>query len=46
MIVCILQMLHYDKIDVSEGIDAKKTSASKESDVCHYWYFFNYSLKF
>ena len=23
-----------------------KTSASKECDVCHYWYFLNYSLKF
>ena len=29
-------MLYYDRIDVSEGIDINKTSASKECDVCHY----------
>ena len=32
-------MIYYDRIDVSEGIDVNKTSASKEYDVCHYWYF-------
>ena len=32
-------MLEYDRIDISEGIDVNKTSASKECDVCHYWYF-------
>ena len=37
-------MLYYDRIDVSEGIDVNKTSASKECDVCHYWYFLNYSF--
>ena len=39
-------MLEYDKIDISEGIDTDKTSASKECNICHYWYFldknFNY----
>ena len=39
-------MLYFDRIDVSEGIDVNKTSASKECDVCHYWYFLNYSFKF
>ena len=39
-------MLYYDRIDVSEGIDVNKTSASKEWDVCHYWYFLNYAFKF
>ena len=34
-------MLYFDKIDVSEGIDVNKTSASKECDICHYWYFLN-----
>ena len=33
-------MLYYDRIDVSEGININKTSASKEFDICHYWYFF------
>ena len=23
-----------------------KTSASKECDICHYWYFLNFSFKF
>ena len=39
-------MLYYDRIDVSEGIDVNKTNASKECDICHYWYFLNYSFKF
>ena len=29
-------MLHFDSIDVSEGIDVNKTSASKECDIYHY----------
>ena len=41
-----VRMLYYERIDASEGIDVNKASASKESDVCHYWYFFNYSFKF
>ena len=32
-------------IDVSEGIDVNKTSASKECELCHYWYFLNCSFK-
>ena len=41
-----MKMLYDDRIDVSEGIDVNKTSASKECDICHYWYFLNYSLSF
>ena len=32
-------MLEYDRINISEGIDINKTNASKECDICHYWYF-------
>ena len=39
-------MIYFDRIDVTEGIDVKKTSASNECDICHYWYFSNYSFKF
>ena len=39
-------MIYYDGIYVTEGMDVNKTSASKECDVCHYWYFLNYSFKF
>ena len=39
-------MIYYDRTDVSEGIDVNKTSASKEYDVCRYWYFLNFSFKF
>ena len=40
-------MLYYDRIDVSEGTDVNKRSASKEwCNICHYWCFLNYSLKF
>ena len=39
-------MLYYDRIDVSERIDINKTSASKESEICHYWYFLDKGFKF
>ena len=39
-------MLYYDRIGVFGGIDANKTSASKECDIYHYWYFVNFSFKF
>ena len=39
-------MLDYDRIDVSEEMDVNKRSASKECDVCHYWYSLNYSFEF
>ena len=32
-------MLEFDKIAISEVIDVNKTNASKECDICHYWYF-------
>ena len=39
-------MLRYQKIDVSEGIDVNKTSASKECELCHYWFFKDTGFKF
>ena len=39
-------MLQYKKIDVSEGIDVNKTSASKECELCHYWFFKDVGFKF
>ena len=39
-------MLQYEKIDVLEGIDVNKTSASKECELCHYWFFKNIGFKF
>ena len=39
-------MLRYQKIDVSEGIDINKTSASKECELCHYWFFKDVGFKF
>ena len=32
-------MSQYIKINISEGVDLNKTSASKECKVCHYWFF-------
>ena len=29
-------MFYFDRIDLSEGIDVNKTSASKECDIFHY----------
>ena len=37
-------MLEYDRIDISEGIDTDKTSASKECNICHYLYFLDKSF--
>ena len=39
-------MLQYDGIDISEGSDINKTSASKECDICYYWYFFNKNFSY
>ena len=39
-------MVYFDRIDVSEGIDVNKTSASKECIICYYWYFLDKSFKF
>ena len=40
-----MKMLYYDRIDVTEGIDVNKTSASKGCGVYHYWDFLNYSFQ-
>ena len=39
-------MVLYGRINVFEGIDISKTSASKEWNVCHYWYFLDKRYKF
>ena len=39
-------MLQYEKINVSEEINVNKTSASKEYELCHYWFFKDIGLKF
>ena len=40
------KMLEYNRIDISEGIDVNKTSALKECDTCHYWYFKDIGFKY
>ena len=32
-------MLQYEKINISEGFDSNKTSASKQCELCHNWCF-------
>ena len=39
-------MIQYQKIDISEGINVNKTSASKECELCHYWLFKDVGFKF
>ena len=39
-------MLQCQKIDVSEGVDVNKTSASEECELCHYWFFKDVGFKF
>ena len=38
-------MLEYDRTEISERIDINKTNASKECDICHYWYFLDKNFK-
>ena len=44
--VWIIKVLQYENIDVSEGIDVNETSASKECELCHYWFFKDIGFKF
>ena len=39
-------MLKHEKTDASEGIDVNKISASKECELCHYWFFKDVGFKF
>ena len=39
-------MLRYQKAHASEGTDINKTSASKECEFCHYWFFKEIGFKF
>ena len=39
-------MLYFYRIDVSEGADINKASASKECDICHYGRFLKKGFKF
>ena len=39
-------MLQYERINVSEGIDIDKSNKSKETMLCHYWYFKDIGFKF
>ena len=41
-----IEMLYYDRIDLSEGNDVNKTSTLKECDICLYWYFLDKGFKF
>ena len=38
-------MLRCQKINVSEAIDINKTTASKECELCHYWFFKDIGFK-
>ena len=38
-------MLEYDRTDISKGVDVNQTNASRECDICHYWYFLDKGFK-
>ena len=42
----VINMLQYEIVDVSEGIDVNKTSLWKECELCHYWFFKDTEFKF
>ena len=40
MNVCMsYKIFHYNRVDVSEGIDINKSNKLKEYMIYHYWYF-------
>ena len=39
-------LLEYVGLDIWEEIDINKTIASKECDICHYWYFKDIGFKY
>ena len=39
-------MIGYYRIDISEGIRVNKADASKECDICNYWYFKDTDFKY
>ena len=41
-----IKMLQYERINPSEVTDVNKTSASKECELCHYWFFNDVRFKF
>ena len=41
-----INILYYDRIYVSQGIEINKTSVSNECDNCHYWYFLDKEFRF
>ena len=41
-----IKLLYLDRMNVSEGIDVKKTSESKECDIFHYRFFLDKGFKF
>ena len=46
MLVSIIKMLEYDRIDISEGIDVDISNKSKECILFHYWYFLNKNFSY
>ena len=38
-------MLEYDRINISEGTDIKKTNPSKKCNIFHYWFFKDIGFK-
>ena len=47
MTLCMnYKMLEYGRIDISEGIYVNKTSASKQCDILHYYYFKDIGFKY
>ena len=39
-------MLQYDRIVVSEGLNANKTAGLREYIICHYYYFLRINFRF
>ena len=40
------KMVEYSRINILEGTDVNKTSAPKECDICHHWYFKDFDFRY
>ena len=44
--VAFIKMVVYERIDISDGIDVKKSYESKDCTLCHYRYFLDKSFSY
>ena len=44
--MAFINMLAYERIDISDGFDVNKSYESKDCTLCHYWYFLDKNFSY